>query len=131
MPYNLFNIGANGGRSDSLKYAYDNQWFTAEECIKGSEETLKSYIDRGQNTLYALDWDYQSFGKNQTVHQYATAVNDAEDKAIMLAKKNGKMFDLDYDFIFSIPVYENVPSYEEDDYTAFPDPNKVARGEIK
>lgn len=129
--YNLFNIGADGGRSDSLKYAYDNQWFTAEDCINGSEETLKSYIGRGQNTLYALDWDYQSFSNNQTVYQYATAVNDAEDKAIMLAKKNGQMFDLNYDFVFSIPVYENIPSYVDGDYVAFPDPNKVASGAIE
>ena len=58
-------------------------------------------------------------------------MNDAEDKAIMLAKKNGQMFDLNYDFVFSIPVYENIPSYVDGDYVAFPDPNKVASGAIE
>ena len=58
------------------------------------------------------------------MHQYATLVNDAEEKAIMMSKRGRKVFDLDYNFVFSIPVYNNVPSYSEEGEVAFPDPNK-------
>ena len=122
--YNLFNIGADTGRNDSIKYAYDNNWFTVEDCINGSDKTFQSYLDRGQNTLYSLDWDYQAFVDNRAVKQYATLVNDAEDKAINLQVKNGTRFILDYELIFSIPVYDNIPEYSKEE-PAFPDPNHL------
>ena len=122
--YNLFNVGGNGGRKDSIKYAYDHQWFSIEKCIEGSEETFKEFVNRGQDTLYALDWDYQSYEDEKTVKQYATLVNDAENKAIIMSKKDGEMFDLNHEFILSIPVYNNIPSYKDEEYAAFPDPNK-------
>lgn len=128
--YNLFNVGGDGGRMDSLEYAYKNNWFSVEKCIEESEGTLQGYLDRGQNTLYAMDWDFAGYCKDGTVHQYATLVDDAERKALNLAK-SGNMFDLQHEFVFSIPVYENIPTYNNEEYAAFPDPNKVARGEIK
>ncbi len=59
-----------------------------------------------------------------TVNQYATLVNDAEDKAIMMSKKGSDIFDLNQEFVFSIPVYENIPTYNNEEYEAYPDPNK-------
>lgn len=41
------------------------------------------------------------------------------------------MFNLQYEFVFSIPVYENIPTYNNEEYAAFPDPNKIARGEVR
>ena len=127
--YNLFNVGAYSGKTSSLEYAYNHSWFSVEKCIGESEDTLQGYLDRGQNTLYALDWDFEGF-KNGTVHQYATLVEDAENKAINMAKR-GTMFNLQYEFVFSIPVYENIPTYNNEEYAAFPDPNKIARGEVR
>ncbi len=60
--YNLFNIGAYSGREDAKEYAYTHQWFTPEKCIEESEEIFQDFLDRGQDTLYALDWDYATFG---------------------------------------------------------------------
>lgn len=122
--YNLFNIGAYSGREDSKEYAYTHQWFTPEKCIEESEEIFQDFLDRGQDTLYALDWDYATFGLDGTVNQYATLVNDAEDKAIMMSKKGSDIFDLNQEFIFSIPIYENIPTYNNKENEAFPDPNK-------
>ncbi len=122
--YNLFNMGANGGLADSLKYAYDKTWFTEEACINGSDEVFQSYLDRGQDTLYSLDWDYQAFVDNREVKQYATLVNDAENKAINLQVKDHNRFVLDYELIFNIPVYENIPEYSDEE-PAFPDPNHL------
>ena len=123
--YNLFNIGANGGRDDSLAYALENQWYTPEDCIAGSREVFEKYLERGQGTLYALDWDYQSYNKEgKWLKQYATAVNDAKVKASVLtsAKDAEQGLDLNQELIFSIPVYDNVPSYVEGEYEAFPEP---------
>lgn len=122
--YNLFNVGGDGGRSDSIKYAYDHQWFSLEKCIEGSEKTFQQYINRGQDTLYALDWDYQSYSREEPIKQYATLVNDAENKAIMMFKRKDQMFDLNQEFIFSIPVYDNIPYYLDEEFAAYPDPNK-------
>lgn len=122
--YNLFNVGGYSGRSDSIKYAYEHEWFTPEACISGSTEIFQKYLDNGQNTLYALDWDFRTFEVSGSVRQYATLVNDAENKAISMSVNNGKMFDLHQDFVFSIPVYENIPTYGNEEYGAFPDPNK-------
>lgn len=124
--YNPFNIGATSGRTSSLEYAYKNGWFTAEKSLEESEEFLQQCIDRGQNTLYALDWDYQSFDNGNTVKQYATLVNDAENKAMRMSNIGGKTFNLDYELTFSIPVYDNIPTYNNEEFMAFPDPNKQA-----
>ena len=41
-----------------------------------------------------------------------------------MSKRNGKLFDLDKKFIFSIPIYENIFTYNNEPFAAFPDPNK-------
>ena len=124
MVYNLFDVGGNGGRSSALRYAYEHQWFSPEECIAGSEKTLQGYLDRGQDTLYALDWNYQSYSTGEEMKQYATAVYDAKNKAHIMTKRGDKVFNLDQELVFSIPVYDNLPSYVDGEYEAFPDPNK-------
>jgi len=122
--YNLFNFGADSGRSDARAYAYEQGWFSIEACIEGSDVHFQKFLDRGQDTLYALDWDYASYMKGESLHQYATLVNDAENKAIMMFKRGNDHFDVNQEFILSIPVYNNVPTYEDREYEAFPDPNK-------
>ena len=116
--YNFFNIGANSGASDALQYAYDHEWYTLEDCLKGSEEIFQVYIDRGQDTLYALDWDFSSYMNGNDLKQYSSLVNDAENKAINMCKRGTTQFDLHHEFIFKIPVYENVGKYG-----VLPDPN--------
>lgn len=120
--YNLFNIGAYSGREGAREFAYNQGWFSLEKCIEGSEEIFQEYIDRGQDTLYALDWDFISYENGEELKQYATLVNDAEDKAIMMCKKYGKSFDLHHEFTFKIPVYVNVTTSGEGEYGALPDP---------
>lgn len=119
--YNFFNIGAYTGKEDALKYAYEKQWFTPEACIQGSDIVFQKYIESGQDTLYALDWDYKNYARVGSVRQYATLVNDAYEKAQVLVKFDEQMCNLDYNFVFKIPVYENMLSYDEQEYTAFMD----------
>ena len=41
-----------------------------------------------------------------------------------MSKKNGIMFDLDKNFIFSIPVSKNIFTFNNIEGEPFPDPNK-------
>lgn len=123
--YNVFNIGGTTGREAARRYAYDHEWFSLEACLEGSKSTLEEYINVGQDTLYAMDWNYVQYETDKPiVHQYSTLVNDAEDKALNICKRKGKKLDLHQEFIFKIPVYENVLTYGDEKYGAFPDPNK-------
>lgn len=122
---NIFNFGATGGRDDGLEYAYNKGWFSIEACMEGAKSEFQSFLDRHQDTLYALDWDFPSYSEGKAVRQYATLVNDAENKAIMMSKKKGVMFDLDKEFTFSIPIFENINTYNNEPCAPFPDPNRV------
>jgi len=118
--YNFFNIGADNGRGDARQYAYDQKWYTLEDCLKGSEEVFQKYLNRGQDTLYAMTWDFNSYMSGDDLKQFSTLVNDAEDKAISMCKRGDDQFNLHYEFTFKIPVYENVEKYG-----ALSDPNHV------
>ena len=111
--YNLFNIKVSGNSSDGIiagaQYAYENNWFTPEACIKGSAEFLKEkYISIGQSTLY-----FQKFNVvnnplyNHQYMQNIRAANDEGNKIYQSYKQNGL---LNSQFEFVIPVYEHMPS---------------------
>ena len=115
--YNFFNVGGDQGWDDSILYACEQKWYTPEECIKGSEETFQKYIDNGQTTLYALDWDYQSYTNTGVAAiQYATLLNDADHKADPLFYSGEKSDELMQNFVFKIPVYENIPPCDEEEF---------------
>lgn len=119
----LFNFGANTVRTSGLSYAYDKGWFTIEDCLNGSETEFKKFLERGQDTLYSLDWNYSQFSNGVSTRQYATLVNDAENKAIMMSRIKDIVFDLDHEFTFKIPVYKNISTYQNEPCAAFIDPN--------
>ena len=123
LVYNLFNFGAKSGKDSGKKYAYDKSWFSLDDCINACEAEFSVFFNGGQETLYSLDWHFQAFGSGGAVKQYATLVNDAENKAIMMAKRNNVQFDLDQEFVLSIPVYNNIPTYNNQPCEPFPDPN--------
>ncbi len=104
--YNMFNFGATSGRTASKKYAYDNNWFTEDDCLNACERLFGKFLDRGQNTLYSLDWHFRGYADSTGVYQYATLVRDADDKTKVLDfdQEEAK----DYPFVFSIPVYNNI-----------------------
>lgn len=61
--YNIFNFGATSGREAGKKYAFEKGWFSVDDCIADCDAEFNSFLRRGQNTLYSLDWDYNSFKK--------------------------------------------------------------------
>lgn len=111
--YNLFNVGASGkGEAtvikNGLKYAADKGWNTPKKSIIGGIGLIKSYITRGQDTLY-----YQKFNVTYSpyyVNQYAQNLFDSQSIASTLksAYKDANL--LDGSFTFEIPLYKNMPS---------------------
>ncbi len=120
--YNYYNIGANdsaggGAIANGLKYAMNGKsaaenalylipWTNPYKSIVGGSYFLgKSYINRGQDTVYL-----QKFNVTPTstyYHQYMTNVEApwAEGRKIATAYKSM----INSPIVFSIPVYLNMP----------------------
>ncbi|MGN1165400.1 MAG: SH3 domain-containing protein [Lachnospiraceae bacterium] len=121
--YNYYNIGAYSSNQGSavlngLYYAkggsnnsktYGRPWTSPVLSINGGAEFLaKSYISRGQNTVY-----FQRF--NTVVspyyqHQYMQNLTAAASEAKTTYNSYKSMGILDDSYVFYIPVYENMPS---------------------
>ena len=114
--YNYYNIGAyaSGGLTavqNGLKYASRNDdetlrpWNTRMKSIIGGAIYLgKSYINRGQNTLY-----YEKFDMTGRGHQYMTNVLAPRSESVKSAQGYSDSNKNNIAFIFRIPVYENMP----------------------
>lgn len=111
--YNLFNVKASGNGTEEvilngLAYAKDNGWDTPKKAIEGGIGLIKNYIRRGQDTLY-----YQKFNVTYSpyyANQYAQNIFDSQSIGQILKGyyKEAKL--LESEFIFEIPLYENMPS---------------------
>lgn len=122
--YNFYNIGASnsaggGAIANGLKYAkcgssnsvtnslYLIPWVNPYKSIVGGSYFLGgSYINRGQDTIYLQKFNVTSV--STYYHQYMSNVEApyAEGKKILTAY-NGMA---DSPIVFSIPVYNNMPS---------------------
>lgn len=124
--YNFYNIGANdsaggGAVANGLKYAknggssasdnalYMIPWTNPFRAILGGSYFLgKSYINRGQDTVYLQKFNMTS--KSTFSHQYMSNVEApfAEAKKIYNAYKSMT----DSPIVFSIPVFLNMPEQQ-------------------
>ncbi len=123
--YNFYNIGAtdgtgaitrglawaNGG-SDGTATSYGRPWNTPAKSIMGGAEYLaKSYIAVGQFTGYLQKFNVNPNGdKALFTHQYMTNVSGACSQGYTnytAYAKTGKLYQKN---IFSIPIFENMPS---------------------
>lgn len=117
--YNYYNIGATSTSTGSavangLNYAksgttYLRPWTSPVLSITGGAEYIgKSYISRGQNTLY--------FERFNTVvspyyqHQYMQNLTGAASEANTTYKAYKSMGITEDSYVFYIPVYKNMPS---------------------
>jgi len=113
--YNVFNIGANGNGKETvilngLKKAQDNGWTTLESSIIGGTQIIaKSYISRGQNTLYLQKFDVDNSDGNLYWHQYMQNILAAQKEGETLRKTFANMGSLDGEYTFIIPVFKNMP----------------------
>lgn len=111
--YNLFNVKASGNGTEEvilngLAYAKDNGWDTPQKAIEGGIGLIKNYIKRGQDTLY-----YQKFNVTYSpyyANQYAQNIFDSQSIGQILKGYYKEAELLESEFIFEIPLYENMPS---------------------
>lgn len=111
--YNLFNVGATGKGTEEevilngLEYAKKQGWDTPQKSIMGGIGLIRSYIKRGQDTLY-----YQKFNvvtEKYYQNQYAQNIFDAQSIGQILKGyyKNANL--IESTFTFEIPLYKNMP----------------------
>lgn len=115
--YNFYNFGATGTEivKNGLTYAYNKGWNSEEKAILGGASLLgKDYISAGQDTSYTQKWnvvcktsDYSCY-----THQYMQNLEAPYSEASITynAYKNNLGEDMyDAAYVFTIPVYENMP----------------------
>ena len=110
--YNLFNVGASGNGTEQvilngLAYAKSKGWDTPQKSIMGGIGLIRTYINRGQNTLY-----YQKFNVVYSPYysnQYAQNILDSQSIGTILKGYYKDAGLLDSSFTFIIPLYKNMP----------------------
>lgn len=118
--YNFYNIGATDGAGAierGLKWAsssgsYGRPWNTPQKSITGGAEFLaESYIAKGQFTSYLQRFNVNPNSTNSVyTHQYMTNLAGAASPAYSTYKTYKENNMLSNSFVFSIPVYNNMPS---------------------
>ena len=111
--YNLFNVGASGNGTaqvilNGLAYAKNKGWDTPQKSIMGGLNLIKSYIARGQDTLY-----YQKFNVVATPYysnQYAQNILDSQSIGTILKGYYKDASLLDSKFTFIVPLFKNMPA---------------------
>lgn len=111
--YNLFNVGASGKGEEAvilngLAYAKSQGWDTPKKSIMGGIGLIRSYIRRGQDTLY-----YQKFNVVYSPYysnQYAQNLFDAQSIGSILKGYYKDAGLLESSFTFIIPLYIDMPS---------------------
>lgn len=118
--YNFFNYGASGDDvvGNGLAYAYKKGWNSEKKAIMGGASLIVAdYISIGQNTGYFQKWDVTCRKDNVNdcsfyVHQYMQNIEAPYSEANSTYKAYKEIFGKDfYDlaFVFTIPVYKNMP----------------------
>lgn len=113
--YNFFNINAFGDGEDviiknGLSHAEENKWDSPyASIVEGASFIAKSYIGKGQDTLYFQKFDVvhpASFN-----HQYMQNIRApySESYGIYSSYYNNDV--ISNDFVFKIPVYNNMPAF--------------------
>ena len=112
--YNFYNIKAYGNSSsetiaNGLKYAKEMGWNNPYKAILGGASFLGSdYIGAGQDTLYLQKWDV--VGTSIATHQYMQNIQAPSTESIKTYNGYKDMNLVENAFVFTIPVYKNMPT---------------------
>lgn len=118
--YNFFNYGAGGTDVvyNGLNYAYNKGWNSEEKAILGGASLIgTSYINVGQDTNYFQKWDVVCSKDNVNdcsfySHQYMQNIEAPYSEANSTYKAYKQTFQnnlYNLPFIFTIPIYNNMP----------------------
>ena len=111
--YNFYNIGAYGTTASStiqngLKRAKEEGWNSQYNAIVGGAKFIGGdYLSVGQDTLYLNKWDL--IGPTYYTHQYMQNIEAPSSEATKTYNAYKNMSSLDNAFMFSIPVFKNMP----------------------
>ena len=124
--FNVFNIGATSGPDNWVKaliYAmdvdnlgtYGRPWNTLVKSIRGGSLFLSAaYISRGQDTIYFQRFNVAPYTQTTKYrHQYMTSIHAHVSEASNVYSAYNGMGLLNSSFVFSIPVYNNMPGDNE------------------
>lgn len=110
--YNFYNIKATGERDkiivNGLNYAKEQNWDSQYKAIIGGARFIaQDYISVGQDTLYLQKWDLilPQPGRHQYMQNIEAPANEALKTYNGYNNKNA----LGESFVFSIPVFKNMP----------------------
>lgn len=112
--YNFYNIKAYGNSAsetiaNGLIYAKEQGWDNPYKAILGGASFLGSdYIGAGQDTLYLQKWDV--IGSSIATHQYMQNIQAPSTESVKTYNGYNDMKLVDSSFVFTIPVYKNMPS---------------------
>ncbi|MBQ7117988.1 MAG: fibronectin type III domain-containing protein [Clostridia bacterium] len=119
--YNFYNIGAYDGANAIAKglswasegTSYGRPWTTPVKSINGGAEYIaSSYIAKGQFTGYLQRFNVNPNGYYRPYdHQYMTNLTGALSQGYSTYVSYVKSGLIDNKYVFSIPVYENMPSW--------------------
>lgn len=111
--YNFYNIGAsssNDPKLKSLQYAKKAGWNTPQKAIvNGSTIISNNYVKCGQHTSYFQKFNLSSKATKPTWHQYTTNISALISPAVSTYNAYKSFGLIEKDFVFSIPVYSNMP----------------------
>lgn len=117
--YNFYNIGATDGTgaiTRGLEWAssgetYKRPWTTPAKSIKGGAAYIvEKYIARGQFTGYLQKFNVNKATGSLYYHQYMTNLTGACSQGYTSYTAYAKTGNLYGTYVFSIPVYNNMPS---------------------
>ncbi len=119
--FNYFNIGASGNTSadvikNGLARAQREGWFTPASSILGGAKIIsKSYILKGQDTLYLQKFDvdngtYDGQNNGMFAHQYMQNISAPTSESRSTYKLYAQNGALNSPFVFKIPIYWNMPN---------------------
>ena len=121
--YNVYNIGAGTDKipaQNSVVYArggengnetdFDRPWNTMTKAIVGGAKFIgDKYITKGQQTIYFKKFNVASDYWDIYSHQYQTNIRASISEGYKIYMSYNKLDMLDSHFVFSIPVYNNMP----------------------
>lgn len=125
--YNFYNIGATDGAgaiTRGLQWAssgssYQRPWNTPEKSIKGGAAYIaEKYVDKGQFTGYLQKFNVNKATGSLYLHQYMSNLTGACSQGYTNYTAYAKTGNLYQAYIFSIPVFNNMPSTDKDNQKA-------------
>lgn len=114
--YNYFNVKASGAGTDmvienGLKHATEAGWTTRYASLYGGAKLIaNNYISTGQYTLYLQKFNVNKNSNHGLYnHQYMQNIRAPYSEAYSIRSAYATASSLDKPFVFSIPVYNNMP----------------------